>query len=756
MTPQIQALIGQAVQLLQNGLPDRAESILKKVLQIHKNSLPALEILGLIKASQGNHIDSAEYLKKAVKINPNNPATQYNLAKALTDSGEHENAIPHHQKATMLAPDNPNAWINYGVTLSKISRDEQAITQFDKALSLGINPEALFNKGISLKKLNRLEEAQEIIEFLNEQKPNHPQILLARAEIYFAKEEYEESLKILKNVCDLTPALKDAWLLRGECEYKLRLLNNALASAQKIIELDPNSPKSWSNAGAVLTELKQYQSAIEFLEKAVSINPNYVEAWNNLGLGFLELKEYDKALVSYQNAYRLNPNLPFILGSIVQIKLLTANWENIDSEIERLISDVTDQRDMVSPFSFLSICDEPSIHLINAKSWVEHTKPKGTSLPPISKEYSNKKIKLGYFSPDFKDHPVSQLLVELFEFHDRSQFEIHGFSLSKSTPGDTLRPRLKQAFDYFHEVEDKADLEITNLARDLQIDIAIDLAGHTQGSRNNIFHHRAAPIQISYLGYAGTTGLKEMDYLIADETVIPAKSQNFYTEKIIYLPNCFLTDDSERKPSSVKFNRHDFDLPDQGFIFCCFNNSYKFNRKMVKIWSEILHEVKDSVFWVPENNHLFRENLIKEFNHQGIDSNRIIFAKRVETTSDHLARFQLADLFLDASPYNAHSTAIDSIKAGIPILTLPGNSFPSLVAKSILQHITINGEMINLIAKDQSDYIRTAIMLAQDTSLCRRIRDSISNNPSFTKAKGKEFCKNIELIYQQIFIDNSK
>ncbi len=755
MTPQTQALIGQAIQFLQNGSPDKAEFILKKILESQNNNFPALEILGLIKGSQGKHTECAEYLKKAVRINPNNPVSQYNLAKALSNSGEYEKAIPHHQKATMLAPHNPDAWVDYGVTLSRINRDEEALTQFDKAITLGLNFEGLLSKSLSLKKLGRLEESQQIIEFLIKECPNQPKILLAQAEILFAKTSFVESLKILRNICYLNPDLKDAWLLRGECEYKLRLLNDAFFSAQKLIELDPNSSTAWSNAGAVLTELKQYKSAINYLQKAISLNPNHIEAWNNLGLGFLELKEYENALRCYKKTYELNPNLPFVLGSIIQIKLLTANWANIDSEIEKLIAEVSNQKNMVTPFSLLSMCDDPLIQLVNTKKWVEHIISVGETLPPILNNYSNKKIKLGYFSPDFKNHPVSQLLVEFFELHDRNHFEIHGFSLSKTDSDDTLRHRIKKSFDYFHEVEDQSDLEVAKLSRDLKIDIAIDLAGHTQGSRINIFRHRSAPTQISYLGFAGTTGLKEMDYMIGDQIVIPPNLQDCFTEKIIYLPGCFLTDDSQRKPSTRKFNRLEFGLPEQGFIYCCFNNSYKFNRKMVEIWSEILNAVKNSVFWVSENNILFQENLIKEFDCHGIDSSRIIFAKRVETSSDHLTRLQLADVFLDTFPYNAHSTAIDAINAGIPLLTLSGNSFHSLVAKSILINYEINQNNLNLVVKNKDEYIRTAVLLSKDPAILKDLKEKISANNIFSKSRCELFCRNFESIYKDLLFKNS-
>ncbi len=753
MSAQIQNLIGQAVGLLQNGSPSQAESILEKVLQIQKNNLPALEILGLIKGSQGNHSECAKYLTKAVKINPNNPATQYNLAKALSDSGEHHKAIPHHQKATQLAPDNPNTWLNFGMTLSLIDKDDEALAQYDKGLSLGSSPEGLFNKYISLKKLKRLDEAQKIIELLREKNPNQPKILLAYAQLLIEKESFTEAINTLKKLCDLTPTSKEAWLLRSECEYKFKLFKNAFESSQKLIEIDPNLAYPWSNAGAALTELKQYESAIKFLEKAISIDPNHAESWNNLGLCHLELKQYERALTCYKNTRKLDPALPFVLGSIIQIKLLIADWANIDSEIEKLIQDVANQKDMVSPFSFLSMCDEPSIQLINVKNWVKHTKPKQAPLPSISTKYLNKKIKLAYFSPDFKNHPVSQLLIELFELHDREQFEIHGFSLSKCAPDDTLRPRLKKAFDYFHEVENQSDHEIALLSRNNQIDIAIDLAGHTQGSRSSIFYHRAAPIQMTYLGYAGTTGIEEMDYLIADQVVIPTDSKKSFTEKIVYLPDCFLTDDSQRIASQKKYTKNDFGLPDQGFVFCCFNNSYKFNPKMVKAWSKILTEVKGSVFWVSENNVQFQENLIKEFGNNGIERRRIIFAKRLDTIADHLARLQLADLFLDTFPYNAHSTAIDCLKAGLPILSMHGKSFPSLVAKSLLINIATNKGEINLITSDEFEYIQTAILISTNQRISNNLKRFFQRNFFFNKSRSKSFCKNIELIYKRISIN---
>jgi protein O-GlcNAc transferase len=754
MTPQTQALIGQAVQLLQSGQPERAESILKKILEVQKNNLPALEIMGLIKGSQGKHAECAEYLKKAVKINPNNPATQYNLAKALTDSGEYEKAIHHHQKAVALAPNNQSAWINYGTTLSLLNNNSEALDKFDRALSLSpFSEEALLNKFLILKKMGRYDDALVIASGLLEKDPNNSIYLWRFSEILSKQSRELEALSYIEKATEINPKFYDARLLRGEIEYKLKLLDKAEASSKKLIELNPNSSEAWCNTGAVLNEQKKYREAVLHTRKAIELNHNYPEAWANLALSQIELKDYKNSIKSYKKAFELRSDIKFLLGSKIYSQQLIADWDEFDKDKNLLKKRIDSNIDLCTPFVSLSLYDDPGTQLKISQEWSNLIRP------PIENQISpffypsNKKLKIGYFSADYKNHPVSMLLVELFELHDRERFEIHAFSLENDPENGPLRLRLEESFDYFHNVGGLSDLEISNLSRKLNIDISVDLGGYTLNARPNIFYYRTSPIQISYFGYAATSGSKNIDYLIADQIVIPHENQKFFSEKILYLPKCFLIDDSKRISSERTFTRQELGIPLSSFVFSCFNNSYKFNPEVIEIWIEILNSVPNSVLWLSANNPDFMSNILKIFKRNFIDEGRIVFAYQLKDITDHLSRIKNADLFLDTFPYNAHTTALDSLKSCVPVLTLQGNSFAGRVASSLLNNLGLS----ELIAHNRNEYVSKAIELALNHDLLKSIKLKLITNLSKSNLfNTKLHCEYLEKIYSDIYSDIKK
>jgi len=307
---------------------------------------------------------------------------------------------------------------------------------------------------------------------------------------------------------------------------------------------------------------------------------------------------------------------------------------------------------------------------------------------------------------------------------------------------------MRKGFDRFIDIENMSDREIAQLVRELEIDIAIDLAGLTQFSRTGIFSYRAAPIQVNWLGYPGTIGANFIDYIVADKTIIPEQDQKFYSEKVVTLPDTYIVDDSKRIASSRIFTKKECGLPENGFVFCCFNNDYKFNPNVLGGWSRVLLAVKNSVIWTSENNKFFRGNLLAEFESRGIDSNRIIFAPRVDLMTDHLARYSLADLFLDTYPYSAHTTAIDSLKAGVPVLTLLGRSFAGRVAASLLN---VNG-LPELVTNSQESYEALAIELAMNPKKLAEIKLKLANNRMTTPLFDTPlFTKNIEAAYIKMY-----
>ena len=399
---------------------------------------------------------------------------------------------------------------------------------------------------------------------------------------------------------------------------------------------------------------------------------------------------------------------------------------------------------VTDPFTLLSISDDPFLHIQAARIFAEDKCPENHALGVIPGRPKKERVRIGYFSPDFRNHPVSYLTAELFENHDRSQFEVFAFSLQKAPLGDPMSTRLKKSFDEFIDIDNLSDLEAAQLARNLEIDIAIDLAGFTQHSRAGIFSYRAAPIQVNWLGYPGTTGTNFMDYIVSDKIVIPSSHQHFYSENVAYLPNSYMVDDSKRTPSYRVFTREECGLPQNSFIFCCFNNDFKFNPGVLDRWSRILLAAENSVLWISENSKDFEKNIRAEFENRNIEPSRIIFAKRVDSMGDYLARYRLADLFLDTYPYGAHTTAVDSLKAGIPVLTLIGQSFASRVAASLLNAVGLP----ELVSNNQEDYEALAIDLAKAPNKLEAIKlklaTNLKNAPLFNTLL---FTKDLESLY---------
>lgn len=606
------------------------------------------------------------------------------------ESDAFEDAEREFLNSLELAPNRPSTLTNLGATEIKLKKYHQAISTCELAISMDENnPEALLNLGLAKKGLQDLSTA----------------------------------LDCFNRAIMLDPRYAKAWSNKGGILRELCQYENALDAFDQAVHFDKNYFEAWSNRGLALYDLKHYQESLQSQEMAISINRHYVDAWFNKGLTYIALRDFVSALNCFHTAFGINPHHKYILGDLIHTQLLIGDWNNLDEKIEDLEKEIGCGLNASTPFSILSAIDEPQLHLETAKFWIDDKYPYNKSLPVIRKKLHSK-IRIGYFSPDFKDHPISLLTSELFELHDRNQFEIIAFSLQAADPKNSVRKRLVAAFDQFIEVEKKSDLEIAQLARDYEIDIAIDLCGHTQFARTGIFSYRSAPIQVNWLGYPGTLGADYFDYIIADPTLITKSDQQFYSEKIVYLPNSYMVDDSRRLASGKSFGRAELNLPENKFIFCCFNNSYKFNGITLDSWARILSKVPNSALWISENNPAFRRNLLTEFSNRGIYSSRIIFAEKMDVMGDHLARYKVADLFLDTLPFNAHTTAIDALKSGVPVLTLLGKSFAGRVGASLLNAV----DLTELITNSRNQYEAIAIELGNNPDKLHSLKKKLSKN----------------------------
>ena len=476
-----------------------------------------------------------------------------------------------------------------------------------------------------------------------------------------------------------------------------------------------------NNLGIVLKSLGQLDTALKSCKQALAIKPDYAEAHYNLG-GTLEgLGKLDEAVESYDRAIILKPDINFILGVLLHTKMHLCIWDDLENRLNELTNKINNGEKVIVPFALLALIDNPDIQRKAAEIYANEEHPKSYLLSKIEPYPKHKKIRIGYFSADFRDHPVSHLTAELYETHDRNQFEIYAFSFGSDTK-DEMNLRIKSGVDHFHDVRMMSHKAVAMFTRSIELDIAVDLGGFTQNSRTGIFAMSAAPIQISWIGYPGTMGANYYDYLVADQTIIPEKNQKYYSEKIVYLPN-YQVNDSKQSPSATIFTRQDLGLPEIGFVFCCFNNTFKFTPSTFDGWGKILKQVDGSVLLIYADNESAKINLTKEIAHRGIDPSRLIYGKRLPK-SEYLARYRVADLFLDTLPYNAGTTASDALRMGLPVLTCQGNSFVSREASSVMNSINLP----ELITTTQEQYESLAIELATNPEKLKIIKDKLIDN----------------------------
>lgn len=603
----------------------------------------------------------------------------------------------------------------------------------------------LLNKSLESLRNKNLESAELYLKQALSLQSNNPHVLRLLGVVCAQRKEYTNSLYYLNSSLKISP--KNSYTLSnlGNVFLEIRDYDKALAAYDKSIKINPEYYEVWSNKGVLLKKIKQFDQAITCHNQALKLNSNYAEAWFNLGNVLYELSRYDEAISHYGKALCLDPNIDWIYGDLVFTKMKICRWAEYDNFLNILLRKINENKNASLPFIPLILIDDPLLQKKSSDIYVKKKYPVNDALGPINKYKSKEKIRIGYFSADFRNHAVSILTAELFELHDKSKFEI--FALSYGIDDQSpIRSRLTNAFTQFIDVRTKSDQEIAALARSLEIDIAIDLGGHADGGQTGIFAYRAAPIQLSYIGYLGTMGAEYYDYLLADKVIIPNGSGHFYTEKIAYLPS-YQVNDRKRSISNRQFTRQELGLPENAFIFCCFNSNFKILPTTFDGWMRILEAVENSVLFLCADNEWSKTNLINEARLRGIDSSKLIFGERIPN-EEYLARYRVCDLFLDTFPYNAGTTASDALWTGLPVLTLMGNSFASRVAASLLNAIGLP----ELITNNQEEYEALAIGLAKSPEKLASIKQKLVNNRLTTPLFDTPlFTKNLESAFKKMY-----
>ena len=556
----------------------------------------------------------------------------------------------------------------------------------------------------------------------------------------------DEAVILFKKTLELKPD-SDVFQNFADTLIQLKKFEEAEINYRKVLEFNPDNIDIQYNLGNTLKILNRLDEAEVVYKKIIELKPDYFRAHHNLAITLNSLNKLDESLKYWKIAKTLKPDADFLLGTILYLKMQLNIWDELQSELQELTKKINNGEKFINPFPTLSLIDDPELHRKAAKIYLNNKTPKSNLFPKISKYHSHEKIKIGYFSTDFNNHPVGKLTAELYELHDRKKFEIHAFSFGLDKKDET-NTRIRKGVDYFHDVHKISDIDLVKLARSLEIDIAIDLTGFTSDNNAAIFSMLVAPIQVNYLGYTSTMGGDCMNYLIADKTIIPEKNKKYYSEKIVYLPNNYMVNESKVKVSEKLFIRKDVGLPAEGFVFCCFNTHFKISPITFAGWMRILKAVDGSVLWLLPKNENAVKNLKKEAKKHGIDESRLIFAPSLDLNEDHLSRQKLADLFLDTLPYNAHITASEALRMGLPVLTCMAQAFSGRVAASLLKAVNLS----EMITTTQEQYERLAIELATNPEKLKIIKNKLANNlPTAPLYDTPLFTKNLEAAYQVMY-----
>jgi predicted O-linked N-acetylglucosamine transferase (SPINDLY family) len=736
----------RAQALHRQGNAAAARHLYEEILRTDPGHIETLNALGAL-AGQANDLDAAlQYFDRAIAAQPANSAAHVNRGSTLKRLGQLEAALASFDRAIALNGGEAVAHYGRAETCRDLGRSGEALASYDRAVAS--NPgfaQAHFRRATLLQAGGELAAAVSGYEDTIVLAPLHADAHANKGLALSGLRRFAEAVSSYDAALAIMPAHAVIHLYRGNALKELQRFDESLAGYDRAIALDPDYVECHVNRGALLFSLGRIAEALADYDRAISLKPDCAEAYFNRAYLNRSCNRFAAAQADYLAAARLAPDIDYLPGARLEAGLQTCNW----SEFEPLVAEITEgilrDRAATHPFNLLAVVDSPSLQLRAAQIWVHRSCPPDDTLGSFVRRERAARLRIGYFSADFREHPLYHLLAELIETHDRSRFEIIGFAFGPATQ-DAPRRRFARAFDRLIDVQDMSNLEAAALARNLQVDIAVDLGGHTHNSRSGIFALRAAPLQINYLGYLGTLGASYMDYMIGDHAVVTAQSEPCFAEKIIYLPDSFQVNDRRRAIADRVFTRAELGIPGSGCVFCCFNGNYKIQPATFASWMRILQRAPGSVLLLVSGDDVVARNLCAQAALCGVDPQRLIFVERLPP-AEYLARFRAADLFLDTLPYNAGTTASDALWAGLPVLTLAGNTFAARVGASLLNAIGLP----ELVTNTREEYEDLAVELAANAPRLARLKNTLAQNraaaPLFDTNR---FARNLEAAYTGI------
>jgi predicted O-linked N-acetylglucosamine transferase (SPINDLY family) len=749
--------INAAIARHQQGDLAQAEKLYRQVLQDQPEHADALHLLGILCLQTGQPLAAAEWIGRSLGTNCEQPVAHLNHGVALQRLNRLEEALGCFERALSLAPDYADALNNRGDVLLTLQRPAEALLSLERAVAIQPNfpvalnnlgnalralgrpgdalasyenalrlepgcVRALNNRGSALCDLTRLDDALDSFERALRLDPDYGPALYNLGIALLELQRHEEALARFEQLLRGHPGDSDALVHRGIALLNLGRAEQAIRDFTRALLLNPGNAAVHYNRANALRTLERFDEALLDYQRALAAQPDFAPALLSCGFILIRLRRHREAIDPLQKLGELEADYPYARGADFQARSQICDWSDAERRRTQLIDAIRHGIPSAAPHIFLAVTDSAADQLECARANTLDRNPAKVNPGQNVLRRRQERIRLAYASGDLRNHAVAHLLVGMIERHDRRRFEVNAISFKPPEKAGIGR-RVHDAFDRFVQVGAQNDADIAAEIRAMEADIVIDLAGYTEGSRLGIFAHRAAPVQVGYLGFAGTTGAPYIDYLVADEVVIPRGEERWYTEQIVRLPHCYLPNDDRRQIAQTP-TRTEVGLPTQGFVFCAFTNAYKINPAMFDVWMRLLKAVPGSVLWLRMMNGDARDNLKGQARKRGIDAERLLFAPHVEGMPEHLARQSRADLFLDTLPYNAHSSACDALWAGLPVLSCAGRSFAGRVAASALTAMGLP----ELIADSLESYERKALELASDPQHLQSLRRHLERN----------------------------
>ena len=709
------------VDIYTQGHFQQALSMSTQMLKRYPNSFTLHNIAGASNAGLKRYNAAVYNYKKALKIDPESFEAYNNMGNALKAKGDTNAAIKSYKCAIKIRPDYSEAFNNMGIALKGNGDLAAAVDSYKNAIRV---------------------------------KPNFAEAHNNMGNALFDSEEIEASLDSYKHSIRIKPDYAEAYNNIGIAQNSKGDRAKAIESYNQAIKIRPDFIDAFFNMALCLVAMRAFELAIQCYDRILAIDPNHINAYFFKGNALVALGKLDAVIPNYELVLSVKPNHQNARTNKLHHLSIICDWKAFKKD-QHFIAKLGTSTEAVTPFAMLSLEDAPERHRLRSEKYSKFTFTQ-TPLPlrprPSQKP---KRLRIGYFSADFRNHPVMYALIEILELHNRELFEVYAYAYGGDS-NDEMRHRTIKAVDVFDNVSDMTDRNVALLARQDEIDIAIDLTGHTRSSRTGIFAYGAAPIQINAIGYPGTLGASFIHYMIIDQTAMPVENQKFISEKPIYLPFTLCALETNIPLLTDTPTRSKLGLPEEGFVFCAINSTYKITPVEFDIWMRLLQHTEGSVLWLLESNKWARGNLIKEAEARGVDAKRLVFqpmmVKDSASQQQYLSQFKLADLYLDTFIYGAGSSACNALWAGLPVITLIGQGLTTRMAASYLNSI----DLPELITTTADEYEKLALSLSKNSErlilLKQKLADAVRSSPLFNNSLQTKYLeKGYQQAYQRYF-----